>query len=424
MLIDLNVNSAFFKNIFIQPRRKSENYTVPKVDKMSNYLKLFDVKLKNQRVLIREDFNVPMKDGKIADDTRIRATIPTIEFALHAGAAVILMSHLGRPTENQFDAQLSLKLVAEKLSALLSRPVKFISDWIDGIEINSGEIVLCENVRFLSGEKACDENLSKKMAALCDVFVMDAFATAHRAESSTAGVAKFAKQSCAGLLLDAELTALSKALKNPKNPVVAIVGGSKVSTKMEVLEHLLDKVNVLIVGGGIANTFLAAQNNAVGNSLIEKDWIDAAKKLLEKAAKKNVLIPLPVDVAVAKNFSASSSAVIKSIHDVQSDEMILDVGPKTAASYADIMKSAKTIVWNGPVGVFEFPAFSAGTKALSYAIANSDAFSIAGGGDTLSAIAQFHVQDKISYLSTGGGAFLEFMEGKQLPGVEALYVNR
>lgn len=388
------------------------------------YLKLSDINLKNQRVLIREDFNVPMKEGKIADDTRIRAAIPTIEFALNAGAAVILMSHLGRPTENQFDAQLSLKSVAEKLSALLSRPVKFVPDWIDGIEINPGEIVLCENVRFLPGEKACDENLSKKMAALCDVFVMDAFATAHRAESSTAGVAKFAKQACAGLLLDAELSALSKALKNPEKPVVAIVGGSKVSTKMEVLEHLLDKVNVLIVGGGIANTFLAAADHVVGNSLIEKEWINAAKKLLEKAAQKNVSIPLPIDVVVAKSFSADSSAVVKSINDIKSDEMILDVGPKTAASYADIMKNAKTIVWNGPVGVFEFPAFSAGTKALADAIANSHAFSIAGGGDTLSAIAQFHVQDKISYLSTGGGAFLEFMEGKQLPGVEALYVNR
>lgn len=308
----------------------------------------------------------------------------------------------------------------KKLSELLSHPVKFIPDWINGIDINPGEIVLCENVRFLVGEKKCDESLSKKMAALCDVFVMDAFATAHRAEASTSGVAQFAKIACAGLLLDAELTALSKALKNPEKPVVAIVGGSKVSTKMEVLEALLDKVNTLIVGGGIANTFLAAQGIGVGKSLIENDWIEPAKKLLVIAAEKNVCIPLPVDVAVGKNFSADEKAVIKSIHEINSDDMILDVGPKTAATYAEIMKQAKTIVWNGPVGVFEFPEFAAGTKALADAIANSTAFSIAGGGDTLSAISQLHIENKISYLSTGGGAFLEFMEGKKLPAVEVL----
>lgn len=389
----------------------------------TNYLTLSEVDLKNCRVLIREDFNVPMQNGTIADDARLRAAIPTIEYALKNNAAVILVSHLGRPKEGVFDSQFSLAPIAEKLSTLLTKPVRFVSNWIDGFDIQSGEIVLCENVRFLSGEKACDEKLSKKMAALCDVFVMDAFATAHRRESSTAGVAQFANIACAGLLLDAELTALSKALKNPQKPIVAIVGGSKVSTKMAVLEALLDKVDTLIVGGGIANTFLAAKNKLVGKSLIEKDWIDQAKKLLQKALVKNVSIPLPVDVAVAKTFSADEKAIIRSVDTVQPDEMILDVGPQTAASYAAMMKCAKTIVWNGPVGVFEFPAFSVGTKALADAIVASDAFSIAGGGDTLSAVAQFGVENEISYLSTGGGAFLDFMEGKSLPGVEALIIN-
>src|SRR3990167_5909686 len=372
-----------------------------------HYLKMSDINLKNQRVLIREDFNVPIKNGVINDDARLRAAIPTIEFALKQNAAVILMSHLGRPTEtiSHTPAEFSLAPIATKLSELLKKPVRFVSDWINGVEINPGEIVLCENVRFLVCEKACDAILSKKMAALCDVFVMDAFATAHRAESSTTGVAQFAEIACAVLLLDAELTALTKALKNPAKPVVAIVGGSKVSTKMRVLENLLDKVNVLIVGGGIANTFLAAQGFSVGKSLIENDWIIPAKKLLEKAAQKNVLIPLPIDVVVGKNFSADEKAIIKSINDIKSDDMILDVGPKTAATYAEIMKQAKTIVWNGPVGVFEFPEFSNGTKALGEAIANSTAFSIAGGGDTLSAIAQFKLENKIAYLSTGGGAF-------------------
>ncbi len=387
---------------------------------MPSYLKLSDVTLANLRVLIREDFNVPMKNGVIADDTRLRAALPTIQYALKQNAAVILLSHLGRPKEGHFDAELSLKPVAEKLSALLNTPVKFMADWINGFDIKLGEIVLCENVRFLIGEKACDETLSKKMAALSDVFVMDAFATAHRAESSTTGVAHYAKVACAGLLLDAELTALSKALTHPEKPVVAIVGGSKVSTKMDVLESLLDKVNTLIVGGGIANTFLAASGFSVGNSLVEKDWIEPAKKLLEKAAEKNVSIPLPVDVVVAKTFSADAKSEIKNVVDVKSDEMILDVGPKTAATYAAMMQHAKTIVWNGPVGVFEFPAFSHGTKTLATAIADSTAFSVAGGGDTLSAIAQFGVENKISYLSTGGGAFLEWMEGKILPAVAAL----
>lgn len=385
-----------------------------------SYLKLSDCDLKNKRVVIREDFNVPMKDGVIIDDTRIRAAIPTIQYVLDHGASVILLSHLGRPTEKSTPSEFSLQPVATRLSELLTQPVRFLPEWINGFLINPGEVVLCENVRLLQGEKSCDDILSKKIANLGDVFVMDAFATAHRAESSTAGVAKFAKQKCAGLLLDAELTALSNALMHPKKPVVAIVGGSKVSTKMQVLENLLDKVNVLIVGGGIANTFLAAENNNVGKSLIEKDWIEAAKKLLDTARAKNILIPLPIDVAVGKNFSASEKAVIRSIDDVKSDEMILDVGPKTAATYENIMQDAKTIIWNGPVGVFEFPEFSTGTKVLADAIAKSNAFSIAGGGDTLSAISQFKIADSISYLSTGGGAFLEWMEGKKLPGVVAL----
>lgn len=387
---------------------------------MKPYLIMSDVTLSSQRVLIREDFNVPMKNGVITDDARLRAAIPTIQYALQQHAAVILISHLGRPTEGKFDSALSLKPVAEKLSVLLQHPVKLLSDWIDGFTIQPSEIVLCENVRFLSGEKSCDETLSKKMAALCDVFVMDAFATAHRAESSTVGVVRFAKTACAGFLLDAELTALSKALTHPEKPVVAIVGGSKVSTKMDALASLLKKANTLIVGGGIANTFLAASGIAIGHSLIEHDWIAPAKKLLAIAAKKNVAIPLPTDVVVAKQFAENATAEIKNVNAILPDDMILDVGPKTAESYALILQNAKTIVWNGPVGVFEFPAFSAGTKKLAQAIANSSAFSVAGGGDTLSAIAQCGVSNKISYLSTGGGAFLEWMEGKTLPAVEIL----
>ena len=391
-----------------------------------NYKKLNDVNLKNKRVLIREDFNVPMQNGAITDDARICAAIPTIQYALKQGAAVILISHLGRPqetishTHTHTDTQFSLNPVAKRLSELLKKPVRFESHWINGIDIKPGDIVLCENVRFLQGEKACDDALSKKMAALCDVFVMDAFATAHRAEASTVGVARFAKQSCAGLLLDRELLALTKPLTHPQKPVVAIVGGAKVSTKLTVLDALLDKVDTLIVGGGIANTLLAATGAPVGNSLIEKDWMDSAKVFLQKAKKKNVAVPLPVDVAVAKKFSADEKATIKSIHDVKSDDMILDVGPDTLAIYVNAIQQAKTIVWNGPIGVFEFPEFARGTKILAEAIADSNAFSIAGGGDTLSAISQFGVADKISYLSTGGGAFLEWMEGKTLPGVAAL----
>ena|SRR3990167_9040670 len=385
-----------------------------------HYKKLSGLALAGKRVLIREDFNVPMHDGVIQDDTRIRAALPTIQYVLDQGAAVIVMSHLGRPEEGVIDSVFSLVPVSKRLSELLHKPVNFIADWINGIRVAPGSITLCENTRFLKGEKKCDEALSKKMAALCDVFVMDAFATAHRAEASTAGIAKFAKEKCAGLLLDKELTALSKALTHPKKPVVAIVGGSKVSTKMEVLDALLEKVNTLIVGGGIANTFLAAKNIAIGNSLVEKEWIAPAQALLEKAEKKGVLIPLPTDVAVAKKFDPAETAVIRDIHTIQSDEIILDIGPKTIAVYASYLHRAETIIWNGPVGVFEFPAFAQGTKALGEAIAQSHAFSVAGGGDTLSAIAQFHLEKNISYLSTGGGAFLEWMEGKKLPGVEAL----
>lgn len=387
---------------------------------MKNYLTISDLKLTHQRVLIREDFNVPMKNGVITDDARLKAAIPTIQYALKQNAAVILMSHLGRPKEGELTKALSLQPIVEKLSAILQHPVKFLVDWIDGLDIKPGEIALCENVRFLLGEKSCDETLSKKMAALCDVYVMDAFATAHRAESSTVGVAQFAKKACAGLLLDAELNALSKALTHPDKPVVAIVGGSKVSTKMGVLESWLEKVNTLLVGGGIANTFLAASGMAIGQSLIENDWILPAKQLLEKADQKNVAIPLPIDVATAKHFSEDAKAEIKNVNAILPDDMILDVGPKTAATYALIMQQAKTIVWNGPVGVFEFPAFETGTRKLAEAIAQSHAFSVAGGGDTLSAIAQFGVENKISYLSTGGGAFLEWMEGKTLPAVAIL----
>lgn len=379
--------------------------------------------LNNKRVLIREDLNVPMKDGVITDDARIRRALPTIQNALTQNAAVIVLSHLGRPIEGIFEEKYSLKPVAKKLGELLHRNVLFAENWIDGVSIQPGQVMLCENVRFLKGEKACDELLSKKMAALCDVFIMDAFATAHRAHASTVGIVKYAPVSIAGPLLEAELKALSHVLKHPKRPLVAIVGGAKVSTKMQVLDHLLDKVNTLIVGGGIANTFLAAAGFSVGKSLYEKDWVETAGQLLQKAKSKNISVPLPMDVAVAKRFSADESAIIKTVDQVTEDDMILDVGPKTAASYGAIMQAAKTIVWNGPVGVFEFSAFAAGTKVLAEAIANSSAYSVAGGGDTISAIAQYHIEDKIDYISTGGGAFLEWLEGRELPGVSALNVR-
>ena len=378
-------------------------------------LRMTDLDLAGKRVLIREDLNVPVKDGKVTSDARIRASLPTIRHALEAGARVMLMSHLGRPEEGVFDESASLKPVADHLGALLGRDVPLVRDWLDGVEVAEGDLVLCENVRFNKGEKKDDEALSQKMAGLCDIFVMDAFGTAHRAQASTHGVAKFAPVACAGPLLAAELDALGKALESPAKPVVAIVGGAKVSTKLEVLESLADKVDQLIVGGGIANTFLAAAGKPVGKSLCEHDLIDAAKRI---AAKVN--IPLPVDVVVASEFSADAEAVTKSVDDVSEDDMILDVGPKTAHVFAALMKEARTIVWNGPVGVFEFEQFAGGTRELAEAIAESDAFSIAGGGDTLAAVDKFGITEQVSYISTGGGAFLEFPEGKTLPAVAIL----
>lgn len=379
-------------------------------------LKMTDLDLAGKRVLIREDLNVPVKDGQVTSDARIRASMPTIEQALKAGAKVMVMSHLGRPTEGEYEEKYSLAPVAEHLSKLMQRPVPLVKDWLDGgFDVEEGELVLLENVRFNAGEKKDNEELSKKMAALCDVYVMDAFGTAHRAQASTHGVAKFATQACAGPLLANELDALAKALDNPARPMAAIVGGSKVSTKLEVLNALSEKCDQLIVGGGIANTFLAAAGKPVGKSLCEHDLIPAAKALMEK-----VDIPLPVDVVVAKEFAESAEAVIKSADDVADDEMILDIGPESAKNLAALLTSAGTIIWNGPVGVFEFDQFGEGTKALSLAIADSAGFSIAGGGDTLAAVDKYDIADKISYISTGGGAFLEFVEGKVLPAVTVL----
>jgi len=383
--------------------------------KTMNFKRMTDLDLKGKRVLIREDLNVPVKEGKVTSDARIRASLPTIEHALKAGARVMLMSHLGRPSEGEYEEQFSLKPVAEHLGTLLGREVPLVKDWLDGVEVAEGEVVLCENVRFNKGEKKDDEALSQKMAALCDIYVMDAFGTAHRAQASTHGVGKFAPVACAGPLLANELDALSKALDNPAKPLVAIVGGSKVSTKLEVLEALADKVDQLIVGGGIANTFLAAEGLPVGKSLHEPDLLDAARKIAAK-----VHIPLPVDVVVATEFSADAEAVTKKVEEVSEDDMILDVGPQTAHVFAALMKEARTIIWNGPVGVFEFDQFGEGTQEMAEAIADSEAFSIAGGGDTLAAVDKYEIADRISYISTGGGAFLEFVEGKTLPAVAML----
>jgi len=382
-------------------------------------IKMTDVDLKGKRVLIREDLNVPVSDGKVSSDARIRAALPTIKAALDAGAAVMLMSHLGRPTEGEPDEQFSLRPVATHLEKLLGIDVPLVKDWIDGVDVAAGDVVLLENVRFLAGEKACDDELSKKMAALCDVFVMDAFGTAHRAQSSTYGVAKFAPIACAGPLLSAELEALAKALNNPARPFVAIVGGSKVSTKLTVLDALADVVDVLIVGGGIANTFIAAAGHGVGKSLYEPDMLDTARAL---AANKDdrAEIPVPSDVVVADEFAKDATATEKVVEAVAVDELILDIGPDTIKRFSEILATAGTIIWNGPVGVFEFDQFGSGTKALAEAIAASDAFSVAGGGDTLAAIDKYGVADRISYISTGGGAFLEFVEGKKLPAVEIL----
>jgi len=382
-------------------------------------IKMADIELSGKRVLIREDLNVPVAGGKVTSDARIRAALPTIKAALDAGAAVMVMSHLGRPTEGEPDEQYSLEPVARCLSKLLDRDVTLAKDWIDGVDAEPGKIVLLENVRFLKGEKACDAELAKKMAALCDIFVMDAFGTAHRAQASTYGVAEHAAVACAGPLLAAELDALGKAMQNPKRPFVAIVGGSKVSTKLTVLGALTEVVDCLIVGGGIANTFIAAAGHGVGKSLYEPDMLDTARDL--KANKDDrAEIPVPSDVVVAEEFSADATATTKVVDVVAADEMILDIGPETSARFADIIANAGTIIWNGPVGVFEFDQFGAGTKALAEAIAASDAFSVAGGGDTLAAIDKYGVAEGISYISTGGGAFLEFVEGKKLPAVEIL----
>lgn len=382
--------------------------------------KMTDLDLTAKRVLIRQDLNVPIKAGKVSSDLRIQAGIPTIKKALNAGAAVILMSHLGRPTEGTFDQAVSLKPVAAQLSHLLGISVRLERNWLDGIRAAAGEVVLCENVRFNVGEQANDDALGQKMAALCDVFVMDAFGTAHRMQASTHSVAKFAPVACAGLLLADEIDALSRALRQPKLPLIAIVGGSKVSTKLTVLDSLSTKVDQLIVGGGIANTFIAAAGFEVGESLYEPNLVGEAKRLMVAATAAGSSIPIPSDVVCAKAFAESAVATVKQVAQVAKDDFILDIGPATSQHYADLLKSAATIVWNGPVGAFEMAQFSEGTKQLSLTIAASPAFSIAGGGDTLAAIDQYGIKEQISHASTGGGAFLEFLEGKVLPGIAIL----
>ena len=379
-----------------------------------------DVNLRGQRVLIREDLNVPVNKGEIASDARIRASLPTIKQAVEAGARVLVMSHLGRPEEGVFAEEFSLAPVARRLAELLGRPVELKRDWLKGVDAAPGAVVLLENVRFNKGEKKNNDELARQMAALCDVYVMDAFGTAHRAEASTYGVAKYAKVACAGPLLVSELDALERALEKPARPLLAIVAGSKVSTKLTVLESLLAKVDQLIVGGGIANTFLAAKGFKVGKSLYEPDMLDIARRLLEQSASRGIDIPMPSDVVVATEFSATAEADVKSVGEVGPTEMILDIGPDSAERLAGLIAAAGTILWNGPVGVFEFDQFGEGTRVLAQAIASSKAFSLAGGGDTLAAIEKYGVEEGISYISTGGGAFLEFVEGKKLPAVEIL----
>ncbi|NRN29566.1 phosphoglycerate kinase [Photorhabdus heterorhabditis] len=378
-------------------------------------IKMTDLDLAGKRVLIRADLNVPVKDGKVTSDARIRASLPTIEAALKRGAKVMVTSHLGRPTEGEYNEEFSLKPVVDYLKEKLSSPVRLEKEYLEGVDMAEGELVVLENVRFNKGEKKDDEVLAKKYASLCDIYVMDAFGTAHRAQASTHGVAKFAPVACAGPLLFAELDALGKALDKPARPMVAIVGGSKVSTKLTVLDSLSKIADQLIVGGGIANTFVAAEGHNVGRSLYEDDLIPEAKKLLTSCD-----IPVPTDVRVATEFSETAEATLKSTNDIKDDEQILDLGDESAQRLAEILKNAKTILWNGPVGVFEFPNFRKGTEIVARAIADSDAFSIAGGGDTLAAIDLFGIADKISYISTGGGAFLEFVEGKKLPAVVML----
>ena len=383
-------------------------------------LRMADLDLAGKRVLIREDLNVPVANGVVSSDARIKAALPTIQMALGKGARVMLLSHLGRPEEGKCEPEFSLAPVAQRLSELLGRPVPLVKDWLHGVECQPGDVVLCENVRYNKGEKKDQEALARQMAALCDVYVMDAFGTAHRAEASTHGVGRFAPVACAGPLLVAELDALERALQSPKRPLVAIVAGSKVSTKLTVLEALLAKVDQLIVGGGIANTFLAATGHGIGKSLHEPDMLDMARDLLVKAKARGAEIPLPVDVVVAREFAATAHADVRRADDVGEDEMILDIGPDTAERFAQLLQAAGTILWNGPVGVFEFDQFGEGTRAIADAIARSKAFSLAGGGDTLAAIEKYGVSDGISYISTGGGAFLEFVEGKTLPAVAML----
>jgi phosphoglycerate kinase len=383
-------------------------------------LRMADLDLAGKRLLIREDLNVPIKDGAVTSDARIRAALPTIRLALEKGARVMILSHLGRPKEGKSEAEFSLAPVAVRLSELLGAPVPLATNWLDGVECAPGSAVLCENVRYTKGEKSDDEALARRMAALCDIYVMDAFGTAHRAECSTHAIGRYAPVACAGPLLVAELEALERALKQPARPLLAIVAGSKVSTKLTVLETLLEKVDMLIVGGGIANTFLAASGVQVGKSLCETEMLAMARRLLERARERGAAIPLPTDVVVAREFAATAHADVRPVGEVNADEMILDIGPDTAERFSALIKSAGTVLWNGPVGVFEFDQFGEGTRAIANAIASSAAYSLAGGGDTLAAIEKYGVEDGISYISTGGGAFLEFVEGKTLPAVAML----
>ena len=388
---------------------------------MATVKRMVDLDLKGKRVFIRADLNVPVKDGKVTSDARITASMPTIIHAMKAGAKVMVTSHLGRPTEGEFSEENSLKPVADVMSAQLGRPVRVVRDWVDGgFSVADGEVVLLENCRINKGEKKNLEATAKKYAALCDIFVMDAFGTAHRAEASTYGVAQFAPVACAGMLLTEELDALTKALLSPARPMVAIVGGSKVSTKLTVLESLSEKVDQLVVGGGIANTFLKATGKNVGKSLCEDDLVPTAQALMKKMSARNATIPIAVDVVVGKKFDANEPAVLKDAGAVADDEMIFDIGPKSAQELVDIIMKAGTVVWNGPVGVFEFDQFGAGTRKIAEAIANTKAFTLAGGGDTIAAIQKYGIYDKVSYISTAGGAFLEFLEGKALPAVEIL----